>query len=251
MKKTGLKSALCGITIAAIMLFSPKVSATSTTAVMDSNSKVLKEGETYTITLNINNIDVGEGIKGITGTLSYDTNVFEEITDDSLSSTTDWKVPDYDSKPLMIITSKSNKFVKNDTVALKMTVKAKGTVDVDSTTISFKNIIVSDGAASEGGHGDIKVPEASVTLTKEGTPTPTPTAIPTQEPTPTEATTPTQTPTSNGTTTPTATPTATAKTTGVLPKAGINVIIMEVVAVVILAGIIFYARYTKLKKSEK
>ena len=68
----------------------------------------------------------------------------------------------------MMTLTKTSKITSAENV-LTITFKVKDTTDVDSTTITFKDITVSGGIEAEGGTGDVNVGNAKVTLTKETT----------------------------------------------------------------------------------
>lgn len=133
---------------------------------LTSNSK-LKEGETVIITVNLTNINAGEGIDSIKAKINYDKNVFEEITVSNFTSANSWN-------PSYIPSNDNATFIKSNgiraTVAeavATLNLKVKSSINVDSTTITFTNLVVSGGLPNMGGTGNIQVNDISVTINKD------------------------------------------------------------------------------------
>lgn len=167
--KTNLKSKILLIVLVlfTIMSLTNFVSAFSVNMALTSTSK-LKAGDVVTVTLKISNIDAGEGIDAIVGALEYDKNVFEEVTEENFENKNRWNVNIYSTQSQKFTALKSSK-VNAAGEVLSITLKAKDTVNVDSTTITIKDITASGGAVSDGGTGDIVISPASVTINKETT----------------------------------------------------------------------------------
>lgn len=165
--KTNLKSKILLIVLVLFTIISLTnfVSAFSVSMELTSTSK-LKAGDVVTVTLKISNVDAGEGIDAIVGALEYDKNVFEEVTEENFEDRNRWKVNIYSTQSQKFTVLKSSK-VNTAGEVLAITLRAKDTVNVDSTTITIKDITASGGAVSDGGTGDIVISPASVTINKE------------------------------------------------------------------------------------
>lgn len=138
---------------------------------LKSDSK-LKAGDTVNIQVELTNVNAGTGIDTITASLEYDSNIFEDITSSNLIVSNDW-TPTYASSAKMLTLIKNNKVTSAETV-LTIQFKVKKDVNAESTTVAFKDIIVSGGRIVDGGTGDIEVNDITVTINKEkNTETPT------------------------------------------------------------------------------
>lgn len=160
-----LKSLLSILTLVTVISLTGFVSAFSLNMKLDSSSK-LKAGDTVEVTLKISNIDAGEGIDAVMGTLDYDKNVFEEVTEDNFEGLNKWNVNIYSTDSQKFTVTKSSK-VNQASDILKLTLRAKSTISVDSTTITMKNVTASGGSVDTGGTGDIQVQNVSITISKE------------------------------------------------------------------------------------
>lgn len=195
---------------------------------LKSNAK-LKEGETITINVNLTNVNAGEGINALTvGKIEYDTNVFEELSTASFTSTTNWS-PTFATQTNKMTALKNEKVTKPETM-FTITLKVKSSINVDSTTITLKDMVVSGGIVSNGGTGDILVNDASITISKEKD------AIDITKPT-------------NNTTNTIKDTTTTNKTT--LPKTGIAQYGTIAIVIVAIIGIFSYVLYKKISKDVK
>lgn len=157
----------------------------------------LVAGQTVEVNLAITSIDAGEGIDALVGKINYDKNVFEELTEEGFEGKNRWNFQIFSPETGLFTLSKSSKVNTNSEV-LKLTLKVKEGVNLDSTKISMTDVVVSGGAVSSGGTGDIEVGEISVTINakqEEQTPTPNPNPTPTPDPDPEPTPTPTPTPT--------------------------------------------------------
>lgn len=240
MKSNSKMKSLMMIAIIAIMLTISTIANASTGdsvgMSLTSNSK-LKEGDTVTVNVNLTSINAGNGIDTITGELSYDTNVFETLSTSSFTASNEW-TPSYASSTNMLTVLKNSK-VKSPETVLTITLKVKNTISVNSTTITLKNIVVSGGREVDGGTGDIKVNNASVTLSKAQEP-----ASSTEEPTNTPA--PQNTVKQNSI----SKDNTTTKTT-TLPKTGLEQYGVIAIVVVAIIGIFSYGLYKKIEKDVK
>lgn len=158
------------------------VNAVSVNMDLDSSSK-LKAGETVEIMLKITGIDTEKGIDAISATIEYDKNVFEEVKQSNLEGINEWNVGQYGEES-QIFTILRSEMVNTKSDVLKITLKAKETIDVSSTIVELKDIQASGGAVIDGGTGDIDVNSVKITIYKadEDTTPPTTNTV-TDEPT--------------------------------------------------------------------
>lgn len=145
------------------------VNAATVSMTLNSSSK-LKAGDTIEVTLKIGNITAGDGIDAIVASLDYDKNVFEQVTQNNFVGLNQWNVNIYDATTQIFTMTKSAK-VNTPTDVLKITLKVKNPVNVNSTTVTIKDISASGGAVDVGGTGDITVQNTSVIIQKEATTT--------------------------------------------------------------------------------
>lgn len=156
--------------IACILIsYAGVVNAASVSMTLNSSSK-LKAGDTIEVTLKIGNITAGDGIDAIVASLDYDKNVFEQVTQSNFVGLNQWNVNIYDATTQIFTMTKSAK-VNTPTDVLKITLKVKNPVNVNSTTITIKDISASGGAVDVGGTGDITVQNTSIIIQKETTTT--------------------------------------------------------------------------------
>lgn len=243
MKSNSKMKSLMMIAIIAIMLTISIIANASTGdsvgMSLTSNSK-LKEGDTVTVNVNLTSINAGNGIDTIAAKLEYDTSVFETLSSSNFTGSNDW-TPSYAASTNMLTLLKNSKVTAPETV-LTIKLKVKDTISVNSTTIKLTgdpSIIVSGGREVDGGTGDIKVNNASVTLSKAQEPTSS-----TEEPTNTPA--PQNTVKQNSI----LKDNTTTKTT-TLPKTGLEQYGVIAIVVVAIIGIFSYGLYKKIEKDVK
>lgn len=110
----------------------------------------LKPGEEVTVTLSVSDIDMGEnGINVIEGTLSYDKNVFEPVSQSNIKTLENWATTYNDEN-----TSYNGKFIsvnlsegiqKNSNI-LSIKFKVKSSVqETTQTQIKFEEVTSNDG----------------------------------------------------------------------------------------------------------
>lgn len=234
---TKLKSIIAIALIMMIIALCTGVNAATNYSVgmsLTSNSK-LNAGDTVTVSVNLTSVNAGNGIDTITAELDYDTNVFEAISSSNFTASSNWKAPSYAASSKMLTVQKDSKVKAAETV-FTISLKVKNQVNVDSTTISLKDITASGGRVSDGGTGDITVNNASVTISKTKD-----ASSNTQTPTPTPSTNKKNTTVKDATTT--------KKTT--LPKTGLGQAGVIAIVVVAIIGILSYALYKKIAKDVK
>ncbi len=187
------------------------VNAASVGMTLNSSSK-LKVGDNVEVTLKISNITAGEGIDAIVATLNYDKNVFEEVSQNNFTGMNQWNVNLYATDTQIFTITKSAK-VNTPSDVLKIVLKVKSPVNVNSTEIKIKDITASGGAVDVGGTGDIVVQDVKVNVLKEETTKP-----PVQD-----------------------------KPNTSLPKTGEEVWIMASIAVLSIVAVIAYVKYRNIK----
>lgn len=234
-KELKIKSLIAIALIAMIIIMNTVVLAADTNysvgMSLTSNSK-LKEGETVTINVNLTNINAGAGIDALTAGIEYDSNVFETLSTSSFTSSTNW-TPTFAETTNKMTGLKNQKVTAPETM-FTITLKVKQSISVDSTTITLKNIVVSGGIVANGGTGDIKVDNASVTINKEKESTSTTTPVNNTKPVSNTGVTDT---------------TTTKKTT--LPKTGVVQYGTIAIVVIAIIGIFSYVLYKKNAKYVK
>lgn len=205
--KNILKFAIFSICLSLIMILllvgTVKADTNSFSTSITSDDKITPGG-TVEILWKISEINITPGIISIGGVLKYDTNVFEEITDDeemfdAFEGQNRWSIQSYNYVKTsnmygtFLISRPATSYVKAAGNVAKITLKVKDNANVTSSTVRITDIAASGGMET----GDVESPDVSITIAGNAIPRPT------AEPTPTIAITPT--PTRGITPTPTAT----------------------------------------------
>lgn len=225
------------LTVLVIMMcIAGAVNAASMTMELKSSSKLVA-GDTVVVTLRISNIDTGNGVNTMSGNIVYDTNVFEAITEQNYNTAFEglnsWSVNPlgYNAEQNRFTALRgSNVNMASDVMKIKL--KVKSTVTVDSTTIQVKEMEFSAGEET----GDINPTDVSIKIDKASQITPEdpnktntqPGGQTTQPPK-----TNTQSPVASGNNTPNTK----------LPQTGDEYGIVLAIAVVAIVSIIAYIRY--------
>ena len=151
MKKKILVNLLLVIMLGVMLASTVNAATNSFKAELSASSTSLKPGDEITLTLKVSDINMGDdGINAVEGTIKYDTNVFEAITQSSITSESGWSTT-YNGETS---NSLNGKFLavnlsagtKEDTKIL--TVKFKVKQDVAKTTetqINFVDVTSNDG----------------------------------------------------------------------------------------------------------
>ena len=151
MKKKFLVNLLLVIMLGVMLASTVNAATNSFKAELSASSTSLKPGDEITLTLKVSDINMGDdGINAVEGTIKYDTNVFEAITQSSITSESGWSTT-YNGETS---NSLNGKFLavnlsagtKEDTTIL--TVKFKVKQDVAKTTetqINFVDVTSNDG----------------------------------------------------------------------------------------------------------
>lgn len=169
-KKFKFKTILMITILIVIMSLTSIVNAFSINMKLDSASQ-LEAGKTIEVVLKISNIDAGNGIDAISGTIEYDKNVFDEVTQNSFEGINNWNIGLYDTQTQTFTLLRSSK-VNTASDLLKITLKVKENVNTNSTTIKIKGITASGGAVVDGGTGDIEVTDTNIEIKKATTTNP-------------------------------------------------------------------------------
>lgn len=155
MKKKILK--LTTIIMLLVVTYATIVSALSLTVSMETTSTTITEATEFTVTVKVSNLDVGEnGINSLTGTLKYNKDVFEEITDSSVEGLNGWN-SSYE-KDSGKITSTKQSFVKSEESVFNITLKTKKDVTGKEGLIEFTDI------KAQNSDSQIEAPNISVTI---------------------------------------------------------------------------------------
>ena len=134
--------------------------ANSMKMILTSDSKLVP-GDTVVVDFKISEINAGDGIDAIVGTLDYNKNVFEEVTEDNFEGQNRWSLGMYDTETQMFTLLKSSK-INLPSDVLKITLRVKDSASADSTTITVKDITTSGGIET----GDIEVEDVTITIDK-------------------------------------------------------------------------------------
>jgi len=146
------------IIIVTIFAMSTAVNALSFTATMSTESNTVPESTEFTVKIKVSNLDVGtNGINSLNGYLTYDTTVFETLSESSIEGLNSWNAT-FESETGKIGLTKSM-FVTSTQEVLLITFKTKSDVTGKKGTISFGNIVASNSET------DISATDISTTIT--------------------------------------------------------------------------------------
>ena len=162
--KRNSKIVLSIILLVSILTITGIVNAFSVSMKLESSSK-LKVGDIVEVTLKISSIDAGNGIDTIIGTLEYDNNVFDEVTQESFVGINGWSVGAYNTTS-KIFTVLRNSKVNSTSDILKISLRVKSVTGIQDTLVKINKISASGGAVSDGGTGDIEILPVEVKIVK-------------------------------------------------------------------------------------
>lgn len=142
MKKKFLKVTI--VTVLLVLVYTTVVNALSFTATMSASSPNVDPSAEVTIQVKVSNLNVGDnGINQLTGTLSYDGDVFEEINDSSIEGMNTWS-HSYNAETKAIKLTKTT-FVKTEETVFQVTFKTKADVEPGTVgKINFTEITASN-----------------------------------------------------------------------------------------------------------
>ena len=228
------------IVLLILTIFTINVQAANTTSSFESESSIIKAGDTVVITLSLTN---SSAINGLTTALKFDSNVFE-YQSVTLQDTTNYSLLGSTADDIAVIAATET---GSTTLSLDITLKVKEGATTGSTTVSTDNIVV-DLLNEEAGETlaaksvSFTVAENIIIQPDQNTNTETP--IPSDGETPTNTTTSTPQQTTPSNTSGKDTTTQTSK----IPQTGDeNIIIIAIVAVMAVFGIVSYIKYKKYK----
>ena len=123
----------------------------SFTTTLSPSSSSVSEATEVVITVAVSNLNVGEsGINAFSALLSYDTDVFETLTDSSVEGLNGWN-SSYTATNGQILLSK-NSFVNEDEEIMQITLKTKeGVQEGTEGTVSLTGIEVSNSESQISG----------------------------------------------------------------------------------------------------
>lgn len=170
--KRSIKNLLVLVVLLTTICTVGKVNAASISMTLTSDSKLVA-GDTVTVTLRILNIDAGDGVDTISGKLVYDTDVFEEITEEQYTNNfqglNSWNPMGYNASEFKFTALRGSKVnMASDVLQIKL--KAKSAITVNSTSIEVKDMELSGGMET----GDIKPLDVKIEINKASQIIPTP-----------------------------------------------------------------------------
>ena len=149
-----LKISLMMVIITIIIGIFNQSNAFSFNANLSSDDKLVS-GKEVKVTLSLSNIDMDDGIRSIkVGKITVGEE-FEAIESTNFSSNT--LMPTYSKGGLVLM---SGTPIKDNTIAVTLTLKVKPGITTKSSTITFENIVASSGTNT----GDISVGTKSITI---------------------------------------------------------------------------------------
>lgn len=132
------------ITLLILMVCVTTVQALSFGVKITPSSSEVNKGESVTLVVAVNNLDVGaNGLNTFLTTIQYDKTVFNTLTADDIKSLNGWDSPTFNPDNGMILTAKGS-FVNTESDVLEITLTAKQTAPTGSTTVTFKDIEASN-----------------------------------------------------------------------------------------------------------
>ena len=236
-----MKKKICFVIMLMVVVISTYVyAAPSATMKLEADKTSLKEGDEVTVTLQLNSVsEIENGIFACEGVIDYDKNIFETATAASYKNGDNWSGE---------FNPNNNKFAATGSVSgtghktgaiLSLKLKVKASVITNNTTITVKNIKVTDDNDNE-----VSVGNASVTISVTGTAT---NNINNNSNNNGSSSSGSQT---TGTGSSTTSGTTTDKTTSStsLPKTGVNQYVIIGIAIVAIVAVISIVRYKNIMK---
>ena len=144
MKKKFLILSLIMMLIITLLSVTATAATYSFTVSMTANNSRVTAGSEVLITVKLSNLNVGEnGINSFSAYLSYDTNVFETLTDSSVDGISGW-VPNYTTGTGKVSLYRPT-FLKTDEEIMQISLKTKaGLTDGTQGEVKLSTIIVSN-----------------------------------------------------------------------------------------------------------
>lgn len=102
-------------------------------------------GEDITLTFSLAGYDdIQEGIYALGATLEYDTDIFESVEESDFETLSGWEQLRYNADNGQLAVINKNGSVENE-AAFQLTLTAKAQAEIKETTITLKNVSVSEG----------------------------------------------------------------------------------------------------------
>lgn len=128
------------IMVLSIFLMVQIVNAASLTVTMKPSNSTVPEATEFTVKVSVSNLDVGDnGINSLTGKLTYDSDIFETISESNIEGLNKWSA-EYDEATGTIKLTK-NTFVKTSQEVFQIVFKTKSDVADKSGAITFSDIV--------------------------------------------------------------------------------------------------------------
>lgn len=139
------------ILIFSLFVINAKAAELTFTTTMTPSSTTVSEGTEVVVTVSVSNLNVGDsGINAFTAYLSYDSDVFETLTDSSVEGLNSWSSTYTASSGQILLTK--NSFVNTDEEIMQITLKVRDGVEVDTEgTVSLTGIVVSNSESEVSG----------------------------------------------------------------------------------------------------
>ncbi len=145
------KSMILILAVMVILGMSITVKAANTTDTykinLSTTNKTVKQGETITISLNVSDINIQTGDKGIgsyQGKIEYDTNVFEEL---KMSGNDNWDKPS-ENEGVFTSVNSNGICVQDAQEIATITLKVKNTAELGITTVKVTGFKASNALTS-------------------------------------------------------------------------------------------------------
>lgn len=195
-------------------------------------TKAVKQGEEVTISLNVSDINIQTGEKGIgayEGKIEYDTNVFEDL---KMSGNDNWDKPT-ENEGVFTSVNADGLCVKETQEIAKITLKVKSNAKVGNTTVKITGFKASNLSPSMIPTDDTSV-EITITSSSQLPPSGSgsSSSAGTSGQGQTQQKTQTQTKTASTTT-----------STKKIPNTGVSNIIVGIIGIILIIGIYGYIRY--------
>lgn len=155
MKKKCLKIITIGMLL--IITYATIVRALSLTVSMETNTTTVAEATEFTVQVKVSNLDVGDnGINSLSGTLKFNKDIFEEITESSIEGINGWSTS-YE-KDTGKITATKQTFVKTEEAVFNITLKTKSNITGKEGIVELTDI------KALNSDSQIDAPNISVTI---------------------------------------------------------------------------------------
>ncbi|MNS87370.1 hypothetical protein D3C72_1213100 [compost metagenome] len=165
MKKNLKNKVLFALIAMVITISTASISNAYSAGVSLSADKNLAANTEISITVSVNNLNVGKGIDAFMATIKYDKKVFEALKNDSVVATNGWSTMFNPSTN--IFTLLNNSKISKDSAIATIKLKVKSNIsDYYSTEVELVNVSASGGALIDGGTGDININNASLMISR-------------------------------------------------------------------------------------